>query len=65
MVSGAIDLESRDRRRCSPLMLRNQGLGECLAMMCTSCGKKGIDGAYSAKSIIQLNLPGKDCKKSI
>jgi hypothetical protein len=65
MVSGAIDLESKDRRRCSPLMLRNQGLEEWLPTMCTSCGKKSIKGAYPAKSIIQLNLPGKDDKKSI
>jgi len=40
MMSGAIDLRSRERRRCYPRMQRNQCLEEWLPLMWKSCGKK-------------------------
>ena len=52
MMNGATDLGSRERGRCCPLMLKNQGLEEWLLTMCTSCGKKCFNAAYPLNSIM-------------
>jgi hypothetical protein len=51
-MSGAIDLRSRERRRCYPRMQRNQCLEEWLPLMWKSCGKKCFNVTYLFNSLI-------------